>query len=85
MTGRAGAMIVRVRDLPNGAQVIADLQGGPVVQVLFGRSVVDSVEWLQVRLSNGQVGWVAGYLLTITLERPAGTDTTEAPGTDQRP
>ena len=60
----------RVRDQPNGQTVIAAVPAGTVVEVLFGGVSVDGVNWLPVRLQNGQVGWMADFLLTLTREQP---------------
>jgi len=79
---RVGSQLVRVHDSPNGDVIVAVIPGGTVVQVLYGSAVVDGVEWLPVRLGTGRGGWVAGYLLTITLARPGGTGTAEGPGTE---
>jgi hypothetical protein len=70
-----------VHDVPNGSQLVAAIPAGTVVQVLYGVAVVDGVTWLPVRLANGRTGWVADYLLVITLQRPAGTGTVVAFGT----
>jgi len=72
VTPLVGSQTVRVRDLPGGSQIVAAIPAGTVVQVLFGRSVVDGIEWLQIRLPSGRVGWVAGYLLTLDLLVGAG-------------
>jgi hypothetical protein len=82
VTMRVGAALVRIHDSPNGAVLVAAIPGGTPLQVLFGSASVDGVEWLPVRLASGRVGWVAGYLLTITLERAVGTDTALATATE---
>ena len=77
VSDRVGSQLVRVHTAPNGAVMIAAIPAGTVVQVLFGSAVVDGVEWLPVRLSPGRAGWVAGYLLTITVQRPGDSGTAE--------
>jgi hypothetical protein len=60
----------RVRDQPNGQTVIAAVPGGTMVQVLFGHVKIADTVWLEVRLADGQVGWMADFLLQITQSRP---------------
>jgi cytoskeletal protein RodZ len=65
-----GTNSARVRDQPNGQSVIAAVAGGTQVQVLFGQVKVGGTNWDQVRLADGQVGWMAEFLLQITQSRP---------------
>lgn len=54
----------RLRDAPNG-QVIADVPGNTVVNVLSGRQTAsDNIVWVHLRLPNtGQTGWFSESLL----------------------
>jgi hypothetical protein len=70
VTVAEGVNTARVRDKPNGPTPVAAVPAGTVVEVLFGQVSVDGVDWLQVRLASGQVGWMAEFLLTLTRERP---------------
>lgn len=83
ITDKVGTLTARVRDVPDGAQVIAALPAGTGVQVLFGSQIVNGVEWVQVRLNRGRVGWVARFLLVFVVERPPGTLTPATPGPTQ--
>jgi hypothetical protein len=78
VTDRLGTATARVRSTPNGSQVIASLPAGTVVQVLFGRVVVDGVEWVEVRLASGTTGWMATFLLEILIERLGSSTSTPA-------
>jgi len=75
----ADSQTARVRDLPNGPKLVAAVAGGTRLQVLFGQAVIDGVEWVEVRLSTLQTGWIARSLIDFTYERPSGTVTAEAP------
>jgi hypothetical protein len=66
-----------VRDLPNGPKLVAAVAGGTRLQVLFGETVIDGVEWVEVRLDTLQTGWIARSLINFTYERPPGTVTPE--------
>lgn len=56
----------RVRNQPGGDTVVAAVPSGTQVQVLGGRVEFNHVVWLQVRVANGQIGWIADFLLRIT-------------------
>jgi len=85
ITDKVGTLTARVRDVPDGAEVIAALPAGAGVQVLFGSQVVNGVEWVPVRLNRGRTGWVARFLLVFVVERPPGTLTPETPAPAGRP
>ena len=65
-----GAARARLRDTPNGENTVTAVDNGTEVQVLAGNVTVNDVTWLQIRLSDGDVGWMADYLLRITRTRP---------------
>ena len=56
----------RVRNQPGGDTVVAAVPSGTEVQILGGRVEFNNVVWLQVRVADGQVGWIADFLLRIT-------------------
>ena len=60
----------RVRDLPNGDVVIAVVPNGEQVYVLQGQQAIGNVVWMEVRLADGQTGWMADFLLKIIYRRP---------------
>lgn len=60
----------RVRDLPNGEVVIAVVPNGTQVYVLQGQRTIGSTVWVEVRLFDGQTGWMADFLLKIIYSRP---------------
>ena len=66
----AGATSARLRDLPNGEQIIAAVPNGTDVTVLFGRVEANDNMWVQVRLESGTEGWMAEFLLRYTVRRP---------------
>jgi hypothetical protein len=74
----ANSQTARVRDLPNGPKLVAAVAGGTRLQVLFGETVIDGVEWVEVRLDTLQTGWIARSLINFTYERPPGTVTPES-------
>jgi uncharacterized hydrophobic protein (TIGR00271 family) len=51
-----------LRERPAG-QVIGVLSEGATVQILYQRETINGIEWVQVRDSSGQVGWVASAFL----------------------
>jgi hypothetical protein len=55
-TGRRGA---NVRRHPGFSAVVVALPDGEIVELLSGRVTMDSLEWVQVGLADGQVGWIA--------------------------
>ena len=61
-----GASKARVRDKPNGDLLVAAVEDGTQVQVLAGNIDINDVTWLQIRLPDGQEGWIADFLLRIT-------------------
>ena len=61
-----GTNTARVRNQPGGDTVVAALANGTQVQVLGGKIQFQGVTWLQIRLPNGQVGWIADFLVHIT-------------------
>ena len=63
----SGGISARVRNQPNGDTVVAALPNGTQVQVLGGKVNFDTVDWVQIRMTNGQVGWIAAFLLHITM------------------
>jgi uncharacterized hydrophobic protein (TIGR00271 family) len=64
---------MRLRQSPNGPVIGALVPGKPLT-LLYGRSVVDGLVWLEVMDYQGRVGWVPQiYLITIT--PPAKTST----------
>jgi hypothetical protein len=65
-----GATRARVRDTPNGVNTVTAVENGTEVQVLAGNVKIDDITWLQIRLTSGDVGWMADYLLRITQTRP---------------
>jgi hypothetical protein len=69
----SNSQTARVRDLPNGEKLVAAVAGGTRLQVLYGDVIIDDVEWLEVRLSSLQTGWISRSLVTFTFERPPGT------------
>ena len=64
-----GASKARVRDKPNGDLLVAAVEDGTQVQVLAGNIDINDVHWLQIRLPDGQEGWIADFLLRITQTR----------------
>ncbi|MCC7358912.1 MAG: hypothetical protein IT317_05515 [Anaerolineales bacterium] len=81
ITDKIGTLTARVRDVPDGAEVIAALPAEASVQVLYGSQVVNQVEWVPVRVGGGRSGWIARFLLVFVVERPPGpvTPVTPAP------
>jgi cytoskeletal protein RodZ len=65
-----GATRARLRDTPNGELTVTAVDNGTEVQVLAGNVKIDDVVWMQIRLADGEVGWMADYLLRITQTRP---------------
>jgi hypothetical protein len=65
-----GATSARVRETPNGDVTVTAVENGTEVQVLEGNVEIDGVRWLQIRLADGDVGWMAEFLLRITQTRP---------------
>jgi hypothetical protein len=61
-----GGKGVFLRDKPNGKQ-LRSLVDGEAVEVLGLPVVVDGISWLQVRTSDGTIGWIAmGFCATNT-------------------
>jgi hypothetical protein len=54
----------RLRAAPNGA-VVGSVPDDEQVQVLQGREFVDGISWIQIRVPDGQVGWIAESLVEI--------------------
>jgi hypothetical protein len=52
----------RLRASPNG-DVVGSVPNNAEVQVLQGREVNGGVNWIQIRLNSGQVGWIAENLV----------------------
>ncbi len=65
-----GATRARVRDVPNGDLTVTALDNGTEVQVLRGSVKVNDITWIQIRIAEGDTGWMADYLLRITQTRP---------------
>ncbi len=61
-----GATSARLRDLPNGDQIITAVPHDTKVTVLFGRVELEGTLWVQGRLEAGTEGWMAECLLRIT-------------------
>jgi uncharacterized hydrophobic protein (TIGR00271 family) len=59
-----GGKGVYIFDIPQGV-IIKALPDGWPVYILDHRTVVNSVEWLEIRLLDGQVGWVPSMYLII--------------------
>ena len=58
---------VHVRQSPGGP-VIATLREGDPLTVLYGQEIVDGFVWVEVRDSEGRLGWMPqAYLLVVTL------------------
>lgn len=64
------AVNARVRDVPNGDTVVTVVANGTQVYVLFGQQQIGDVIWMEVRLPDGQTGWMADFLLKIIYHRP---------------
>ena len=79
ITDKIGTLTARVRNVPDGTEVVAALPAGASVQVLFGSQMVNGVEWVPVRLGQGRTGWIARFLLVFVVERPPGTITPDTP------
>lgn len=60
----------RVRNLPDGNEVIAVVPNGTQLYILQGRQQIDNVVWMEVRLMDGVTGWMADFLLQIIYSRP---------------
>lgn len=65
----AGITTVTLRAAPPDGDPVAFLQEGEPLLVLEPQQIIDGVLWRQVRLQNGQAGWLAGFLLNITRHR----------------
>lgn len=80
---------LRMRQWPEGP-VIATLREGEQLTILYGRQLVNGLVWLEIRDSEGRVGWLPEhYLLIITntptiTPLPTATDT-QAPTTTSLP
>lgn len=61
-TGNAGSFL---RDAPNGNTIPGIIPEGAPVFILYGRAIVDGVEWIHVRDSFGREGWVRSDVLYI--------------------
>lgn len=55
----------RLRASPNG-DVVGSVPDNEPVQILQGREVNGGVNWIQIRLNSGQVGWIAENLVETT-------------------
>lgn len=60
----------RVRNLPDGNEVIAVVPNGTQLYILQGRHQIDTVVWMEVRLLTGETGWMADFLLKIIYSQP---------------
>ena len=65
-----GAGSARLRDVPAGENIVTAVANGTQVEVLFGQVEVDGIVWVQVRVKNNTIGWMANYLLKILISRP---------------
>ena len=75
---------VHVRQSPGGP-IIATLQEGAPLTVLYGQEIVDGFVWVEIRDAEGRLGWMPqAYLLVVTLtptRTPSPTQTaTPVPG-----
>jgi uncharacterized hydrophobic protein (TIGR00271 family) len=59
-----GGRGVYVFDAPAG-KVIGSLPEGSPIYILYQRTVVNGQEWLEIRLPDGQVGWVPALYVRI--------------------
>ena len=76
-----GSQTVRIRDLPNGDNLVAVASSGTYMEVLFGDEEVNGIEWVEVRLRGFRNGWIARSLITFLFERavPTGGAPTQGP------
>jgi uncharacterized hydrophobic protein (TIGR00271 family) len=63
---------LRMRQTPGGP-VIAVLRQGEPLRVLYGSRIVDGLVWVEVRDSEGRVGWVPQIYLMIITPTPTST------------
>jgi uncharacterized hydrophobic protein (TIGR00271 family) len=75
---------VRLRQAPNGP-IIATLQEGAPLTVLYGQEILEGFVWVEVRDSEDRLGWMPQtYLLVVTLTPtstlPASQTATPEPG-----
>jgi hypothetical protein len=74
-----------VRRHPGFSAVVVALPDGEIVELLSGRVTMDSLEWVQVGLADGQVGWIAeDYIVPyrtplVPWSLASGISTVEAP------
>ena len=68
-----------LRQSPNGP-IIATLQEGETLTILYGKVIVDGLVWIEVMDSSGRIGWVPQiYVLTPTPKAPTSTPKSSTP------
>lgn len=60
----------RVRNRPDGDEVIAIVPNGTQLYILQGQQQIGDVIWVEVRLMDGVTGWMADFLLQILYRQP---------------
>jgi uncharacterized hydrophobic protein (TIGR00271 family) len=63
---------LRMRQWPDGP-VIATLREGEQLTILYGRQIINGLVWLEVRDSEGRVGWLPEHYLLIITNTPTKT------------
>ena len=63
---------LRMRQWPNGP-VIATLREGEELIILYGRQVVNGLIWLEIRDSEGRIGWLPEHYLLVITNTPTKT------------
>ena len=63
---------LRMRQWPDGP-VIATLREGEQLTILYGRQIVNGLIWLEIRDSEGRVGWLPEHYLLIITNTPTKT------------
>lgn len=63
---------LRMRQWPDGP-VIATLREGEQLTILYGRQIVNGLVWLEIRDSEGRIGWLPEHYLLIITNTPTKT------------
>lgn len=62
-----------LRQSPNGPVISPVLRSGTTLTILYGNQVVNGLVWVQVRDSEGRIGWVPLLYLQVITQTPTKT------------
>jgi hypothetical protein len=67
---------VQLRQWPGGPEIGPVLRNGALLTILYGEEIVDGLVWVEVRDSDGRVGWIPSIYLVVIVPTDTFTPAT---------